>query len=1446
MRRPPWLPLFLLLAVPLRGGDWPQWRADAQRSAATPHGLPASLHLQWVLEYPPLEPAWEDPVNRDRMPFDRVYEPIVLGSTMFVGSSRTDRVAALDTRTGEERWRFYADGPVRLPPVAWAGRVAFVSDDGHLYCLDAASGKLEWKVRGGPDERKVLGNGRLVSAWPARGGPVLADGTIYFAASIWPFMGTYVHAVDAATGKLLWTNDGSGAVWMNQPHGGSVAFGGVAPQGALAVAGDRLLVPCGRSVPACFDRHTGELLYYHLSGSPGHAGAAGTDRKLEGGSHVAATERFFLNHRGLATGLYDLATGGAYTQWKRTAFPVLADGVCFLSGKPIVAVDLAGATRHEKAVKSKDSKTGKEKVTRKVRWEVPTLWQCEADASQALIRAGGRLYAGGKGSVTALDLPDPRAEPAMAWTQPVEGTPARLLAADGRLFAVTLEGRIYAFGESAASPAPRRPAPAGRPASPGTSRLAKALIATTQARTGHCLVFGLHNPRLAEELVRHSELQVTAVGEDAAEVGRLRRRWDAEGIYGTRVTAHVGDPLSFGAPPYLAALTVIDALGTVGLERAVAWLPAIARSMRPYGGTACVVAEDPTLRDAFARRAEQAALAGVRVTRAGRFVWLVREGPLPGAAPWTHQYGDMANTAKSNDRRVRPPLGLLWFGGSSHHDVLPRHGHGPTEQVVGGRLFIQGLNLLSCRDVYTGQVLWKRHLPDLGTFGVYYDKSYVPNPLDTTYNQAHIPGANSRGTNFVAAADRVYLAVGAYCVALDAATGEPVGTLSLPDDGGRKPIWGYIGLADGLLIAGASFAAFPRDPKLKVTAATNFDVTSSRRLVVMDPATGKALWQRSARHAFRHNAICAGGGRLYCIDSVPDPVAKLMARRGKAAEIQPELLALDLRTGRVLWRTAENVFGTWLAWSAERDLLIQSGRLSRDMIAGEPSKRIIAHRAADGTVVWDKPIPHGGPLMLHGDTLYTNAASSMGEAVSLLTGDRVFRKHPLTGEPVPWRYYRTYGCNHVVASEHLLTFRSGAAAYYDLTADAGTASLGGFKSGCTSNLIVADGVLNAPDYTRTCTCSYQNQTSLALVHVPDAETWTFNQIPPNDGGYGRVRHVGINLGAPGDRKAANGTLWLDYPVVGGPSPPLAVKAEGKEPRYLRRHSSAVQGGPLPWVAASGVVGLERITVGLLLEDEKGMVPVIESGAQWHYLAGSPPPPDWTSTGFEPKGWKTGPAGFGYGDDDDATVLDDMEGKYKAIHIRRTFQVTDPEAARKLALKVRYDDAFVAYLNGHEVLRVGVAKGRGAAAGKVKGHEAKGFERFAIAAPAKLLRAGTNVLAIEGHNDDLGSSDFTLDPYLLRDQPPGGPQPRPYTVRLVFAEMEGRGPGERVFGVRLQDRTVEAKLDVAAAAGGPRRSLVREYRGILAGDTLTLELVPADTPTQAPPILSGIEIVAEGW
>ena len=178
-----------------------------------------------------------------------------------------------------------------------------------------------------------------------------------------------------------------------------------------------------------------------------------------------------------------------------------------------------------------------------------------------------------------------------------------------------------------------------------------------------------------------------------------------------------------------------------------------------------------------------------------------------------------------------------------------------------------------------------------------------------------------------------------------------------------------------------------------------------------------------------------------------------------------------------------------------------------------------------------------------------------------------------------------------------MTFRSASAAYVDLSCSQGTTTIGGFRPGCTSNLLAADGVLNAPDYTRTCTCSYQNQTSLALVHFPPddpwypgVESWSFDFLPAPKTPQ-PVKRVGINFGAAGNRMSPDGTLWLEYPSVGGPSPDIPIHVQAARPKLFRHHVSRVENretqnpGTLNWVGASGIEGVESITIRPFVQPE---------------------------------------------------------------------------------------------------------------------------------------------------------------------------------------------------------------------------------------------------------------------
>jgi hypothetical protein len=93
--------------------------------------------------------------------------------------------------------------------------------------------------------------------------------------------------------------------------------------------------------------------------------------------------------------------------------------------------------------------------------------------------------------------------------------------------------------------------------------------------------------------------------------------------------------------------------------------------------------------------------------------------------------------------------------------------------------------------------------------------------------------------------------------------------------------------------------------------------------------------------------------------------------------------------------------------------------------------------------------------------------------------------------------------------------------------------------------------------------------------MPDVEMWTFSDIGPSDA---PIEKVGVNFGAPGDRKADNGTLWLEYPSVAGSSQEVDIALAPESPSFFRRHSSRLRRGTLKWVEASGARGVKSIRI----------------------------------------------------------------------------------------------------------------------------------------------------------------------------------------------------------------------------------------------------------------------------
>ena len=1176
-------------AAPDTANDWPMWRYDAQRRAATPMALNRNLHLQWTLELPEPVQGWRPQGdNADKLDYDVSYSPIVTGQTMLIASMVNDTLTAYDTRTGGEKWRFYADGPTRLAPAVHAGKVYAVSDDGFLYCLEVETGAEVWRFRGGPEDRRLLGNERLINMWPARGGPVIHDGRVFFAASVWPLMGTFIHALDAETGEPVWTNSSSGSRYYLHPHGGAYSFGGVAPQGYLAASEDALIVSGGRSTPAVHDLATGDFRYFrHATNITG---------KGAGGYRVGVQSGWFYNH-GQAYALEDGAPLRAIDA------NVLTDEAVY-----VVRAIRAGATCRIEAFGPEPVFVDVEIEDRlqlgelNKQYSYTELWREDLDVPLDTLHlsADNRLYlSGADGLVAAVEPPGRWRSARVRWQTQVDGDVWEMLAADDRLFVVMREGAVHCFGPDRVSNPVRLTDAAGAeavaPPESGVVRQAADILEQSSGTGGYAFVFGAGPAGLAEELMRQGDLHVIVLERNPEAVVSLRERLRTMDVYGRTIAAHADDPLAVALPPYLAELIVVTCPDTLDNLATSAAVERLFTPLRPYGGEAFLPLNE-NQHETFTRAASEATLPGAKVERRGDYTVLQRSGPLPGAGRWTHQYADAANTLHSPDNLAKAPLGILWFGGPSNADILPRHGQGPVPHVFDGRVVLPGVETLSARDVYTGRSLWVREFPGIG-------HPFTNLQLEERYWDGHpvymtnLPGANYIGSPYASTSDGIYVRYDKRIIRLDPATGETISEFSLAMGSNEADDWGHISVWENLLITTVEPQIFDDEP----LGGENWNATSSNRLVVMDRHTGDVLWTHDADIGIRHNTIITAAEKVFMIDGLSPEAMQRLERRGEEPDTPPQLLALDARTGGVVWSSDDDrrVFGTWLSYSDEHDILIQAGRRGgKRVLADEPSDRMAAHRGSDGTFLWDREESYAGPVSLHEEWIIPGRP---GPAVHLLTGETVERRHPLSDEPVSWTYRRTYGCGTLNTSTHLLAFRSGSAGVTDMVRGCGTTNLSGFRSGCTNNMIAADGLLNAPDYTRTCTCSYQNQTSLALIHMPDVEMWTYNDIRP---ARQTIRRAGLNLAAPGNRMADNGTLWLNYPGETGPSPDFPVHASPENGGRFQIHTSLMDGGGTApaWVAGSGLLGIETLEIELLPAEEQANAPQDVSYTVWLHFA----------------------------------------------------------------------------------------------------------------------------------------------------------------------------------------------------------------------------------------------------
>ena len=165
--------------------------------------------------------------------------------------------------------------------------------------------------------------------------------------------------------------------------------------------------------------------------------------------------------------------------------------------------------------------------------------------------------------------------------------------------------------------------------------------------------------------------------------------------------------------------------------------------------------------------------------------------------------------------------------------------------------------------------------------------------------------------------------------------------------------------------------------------------------------------------------------------------------------------------------------------------------------------------------------------------------------------------------------------------------------------------------------------------------------------------------------------------------------------------------------------------------------------------------VVRDTQQWKYIVPNVnTSATWNQASFDASTWLVGTGGFGFGDNDDGTIIPNGS---VSVYMRKSFNITDINALTKIIFHMDYDDGFIAYINGVEIARNNLGSvGQPAAYNLLASasHEAQLYQNglpdqfiFNPAQFASFLLQGTNVICVEVHNQTATGADLSARPFL---------------------------------------------------------------------------------------------------
>ncbi len=160
--------------------------------------------------------------------------------------------------------------------------------------------------------------------------------------------------------------------------------------------------------------------------------------------------------------------------------------------------------------------------------------------------------------------------------------------------------------------------------------------------------------------------------------------------------------------------------------------------------------------------------------------------------------------------------------------------------------------------------------------------------------------------------------------------------------------------------------------------------------------------------------------------------------------------------------------------------------------------------------------------------------------------------------------------------------------------------------------------------------------------------------------------------------------------------------------------------------------------------------IIPYGSIWKYLDnGTNQGTAWQASGFNDAAWASGASELGYGDGDEATVVSfggNAANKFVTTYFRQSVTIANPALYSNFTLNVEYDDGAIVYVNGVEVARARMTNPISFT--KLADNPAIEDQVSSFTIPTASFSVGTNVIAVEVHQQAINSSDISFNLQLL--------------------------------------------------------------------------------------------------